>query len=291
MPSPLPYRNHFHRDWISSSTIRRMSFGAEGIYHALLDIQWEDGFIPEDPEEIKAVLMKAKPQEWASFEPYLEKCFPVTESGRRENPRCAEERAKAIEKVEQNRANAQKPRGGRKAKAKPPKSERLTTAKPPQSGRTAIPDTDTESVTDVTPPSSPPGDEKASAEGSTLDGMPVVALLEDEGPSLDDWWQRFLEAYPKRSGDKRAGEARKKFDRQVKHDKADPAEVVAGAERYRDWCDAVGNTGTPMVKQMSTFMNQLGWQEEWNIPESKRPPQKPEPQGVVNHLTGFRGTE
>ncbi len=159
MPSPLPYRNHYHRDWISSSTIRQMGFAAKGIYTELLDVQWEDGFIPEDPASIMRILHCSE-AEWAEFAPFLDKCFPLADDGR-QNARCAEERDAAIQKVSKNRESGKL--GGKRLKSQTeckadgsdiesedkPNPKRTDSADEANAKRTlserqAIPDTDTE---------------------------------------------------------------------------------------------------------------------------------------------------
>ncbi len=146
MPSPLPYRNHYHGDWITSGTVRQMSFAAEGIYHALLDLQWEEEALPADSATLKRLLMKVSSKEWKEFEPYLEKCFPICEDGMRRNARCDTDRKHALAKVQTNRENAQRPRGERSKKPEETGSERLATAKRTQSERLDIKESESDII-------------------------------------------------------------------------------------------------------------------------------------------------
>lgn len=131
MPHKWTYRPHFYKDWIASSAVRQMSFTARGIYHELLDVQWEDGSIPEAERAIRAIL-RCSEKEWSEFAPFVDECFPVDTDGLRRNPHCHEardERVGAAERMRQkNTENGKK--GGR-----PPKSnaeETQTQLKPKQ---------------------------------------------------------------------------------------------------------------------------------------------------------------
>lgn len=86
---------------------------------------------------------------------------------------------------------------------------------------------------------------------------------------LQDAWSRFLAAYPKRAGGNRTGTAKERFANLVKSG-TDPESIIAGAERYRDYCKAAGKVGTEMVQQMATFLGQArGWEEEFEVPKAK----------------------
>lgn len=124
MPSPLPYRPHFHQDWISSTSVKRMSYAARGMYLELLDSQWADESIPEDPEDVRAML-RPTDLEWLEFLPHLDRVFPVRDGVRR-NPRCAAERESAVAKVEKNRHAGSLGGRARVANANQTPSERLS---------------------------------------------------------------------------------------------------------------------------------------------------------------------
>jgi hypothetical protein len=99
-------------------------------------------------------------------------------------------------------------------------------------------------------PSSPPGDEK-----------PDLVLLESPDP-----WLEFVEVYPKRAGDLGKAKAETIFRRLAKS--VDPLQIIDGARRYGEYCEAVGRVKTEFVKQMPTFLNNRGWEEEFEAPET-----------------------
>lgn len=131
----LGYRNHYVRDWWMSSTVRMMGYAAQGIYHALLDQQWEDGHIPADAERCQR-LLRCTPEEWASFSEFLDECFPVGEDGLRRNPRNHAERIKAEELIakaqESGRLSgeARRKNKGKRTKAEQSMSEALAPVEP-----------------------------------------------------------------------------------------------------------------------------------------------------------------
>ena len=73
--TPLGYYKWYPRDFIASSTVRKMSLTAQGVYRALLDVQWEDGVVPADYDEA-CLIIRANQQEADSFRPFFQKCFP-----------------------------------------------------------------------------------------------------------------------------------------------------------------------------------------------------------------------
>lgn len=62
MPKP-PAFQFYTRDWLSSSAVRTMGLAARGAYIDLLAIQWQDGFIPDDDQEI-ARMLGCTPRQW-----------------------------------------------------------------------------------------------------------------------------------------------------------------------------------------------------------------------------------
>lgn len=112
----IPWRKHLVRDWAMDPTVRRMSFAAQGIYHALLDAQWETGSIPAEPETC-ARLIHCNAQEWEQFAPFFETCFPIMEFGmERRNEELHLEREAAQKKMEKARETGRE--GGNRRWAK-----------------------------------------------------------------------------------------------------------------------------------------------------------------------------
>jgi hypothetical protein len=105
--TPIGWYKWYPRDFISSSTVRRMSYLAQGIYRALLDLQWEDGSVPTDMSEV-AQILRLNEHEQAEFEPFLSTVFPDGA-----NPKLADERAKSVAYVMQQKEYGK--RGGKSA--------------------------------------------------------------------------------------------------------------------------------------------------------------------------------
>jgi hypothetical protein len=146
--TPLGYYKWYPRDFLASSTVRKMSLTAQGVYRALLDVQWEDGAVPADYDEA-CLIIRANQQEADSFRPFFQKCFP---DGL--NAKLDEQRAQSIlhilEQKRRGKAGAEKKaRLKDEADAEPPLSHRLTTAEPPLSPTTTTTTTTTETETET----------------------------------------------------------------------------------------------------------------------------------------------
>jgi len=111
---------------------------------------------------------------------------------------------------------------------------------------------------EIEDPASPPENEKTAKGKSSKP---------EESWDLD--WLDFCEAYPKRSGDLNKSKGRVSFGARVREG-ATPGDIVAGARRYKSFCDLTGKTGTEYVKQMTSFLNQRCWLEIWNAPAPGR---------------------
>jgi hypothetical protein len=106
--------------------------------------------------------------------------------------------------------------------------------------------------------------------GERMDGAAVAASTPLVG---GDPFARFVEIYPKRAGADPAPAAQSAWNARLE-DHIDPESLIQGAQRYRRYSDAIGNTGTQYVMQMATFLGpkKRGWEEAWAIPTNGRKP-------------------
>jgi len=154
MPSPNHYFQFRHRDWLSSSTVRRMSLAERGAYIELLSYQWEDGFIPDDIEELSRMIGVSL-ADFRKLWPRLEQSFPLAEIGKRVNPVMEKDRIEAERKRDQLIQNGTKGGRPKKPKEKQTEKQKETKQKPNgflllnqnESKSKAIPDTDTDTYT------------------------------------------------------------------------------------------------------------------------------------------------
>jgi hypothetical protein len=83
--------------------------------------------------------------------------------------------------------------------------------------------------------------------------------------NFEDLWSR----YPKRAGTNSKKLAFQAYNARLKGLK-NPFIVVetlgAGVDRYAKWCEATGKIGTEYVKQMATFINQMCYLNDFEIP-------------------------
>ena len=88
--TPIGYYKWYPRDFLSSITVRSMSMTAQGIYRALLDLQWESGILPS--YEKCCFIYRMTEAEADAFREFFDVCFP---NGR--NPKLHAIREQAIE--------------------------------------------------------------------------------------------------------------------------------------------------------------------------------------------------
>ena len=140
--TPLGYYKWFPRDFLASSTVRRMSFTAQGVYRALLDLQWEDGFLHSYDDA--AAILRLTPEEKSAFEPFYELCFPDGI-----NEKLDEQRQASLTYIERQRQVATgKPKArSKQAKSKPKASLRLANTEPTASPSPTTTTTTTETTT------------------------------------------------------------------------------------------------------------------------------------------------
>lgn len=99
-------------------------------------------------------------------------------------------------------------------------------------------------------------------------------VVVEQIPDDPNWFELFWDTYPPRAGDRKRAESEKKFKTRVKEG-ADPRAIIAGAERYRAYCDATQRTKTEYVQQATTWLNNRAWLEPFEIPHDA--PAKPGP--------------
>lgn len=99
----LPRMPWYPRDFRSSTLLWPLV--ARGVYRELLDLSWDLGGLPADPDDLREIL-RASLEEWKRAWPYIEPKFPIAEDGLRRNPR-----------LEIHRKAAQRMRAGKSAGA------------------------------------------------------------------------------------------------------------------------------------------------------------------------------
>jgi hypothetical protein len=108
-----------------------MSFTAQGVYRALLDLQWEDGFLISYDDA--AAILRLTPEEKSAFQPFYDLCFPDGI-----NPKIDEQRQASLTYIERQR---------QVAKNKPKARSRVANSKPKARSRVA----NTEPIASVSP--------------------------------------------------------------------------------------------------------------------------------------------
>ena len=75
-------------------------------------------------------------------------------------------------------------------------------------------------------------------------------------------------AYPQRAGDLMKAKGRDKFALLLKSG-VQASAMIDGARRYCEWCNLSGNSGTAYVKQMTTWLNNSCWLEDYSVSNQK----------------------
>jgi hypothetical protein len=240
-----------------------MPLAARGAYIDLLCFQWEEGSITNDPAEV-ALMLGVSAKEIAAIWKHIERAFPLCEDGERRNPRVDRDRETAHAFCVKQKINGAK--GGRPEKPKPSENEietetqnnpvvnsGITQTKPKKSHPEPEPEPD------INTPLSPKNPE---APAVTLSPSRVTRVRPKA--VLDQAWERFCQSYPPRDGGLNRAEAKKKFLQLAKAD-FDPEEIIQGAERYQTWARASGKAGSPYIAQMTTWLNQHRWREDYRV--------------------------
>ncbi len=90
---------------------------------------------------------------------------------------------------------------------------------------------------------------------------------ESRFPTPEAWWDEFSRAFPRRAGDSKLKLGAELARRLLREGRGDLEErILAGAKRYRDWCEATGKLRTEFVQQVPTWLRNRGWEEPWEIP-------------------------
>lgn len=104
---PLGYYKHFPADFNANLTVRQMSYTCQGIYRALLDIQWQAGTVQDFNACIK--MLRLTLEEAEEFEPYYQTLFPNGQ-----NPELARQREESVAFI---KAQRERSKAGVKARA------------------------------------------------------------------------------------------------------------------------------------------------------------------------------
>lgn len=87
----------YAKEWLSSEAVALMPPEAEGLFIRLLNLSWDNGGLPSDPEAVKDLAGRKYARVWKTAWPPVRQKF-VERGGRLVNPRQEEERAKQEER-------------------------------------------------------------------------------------------------------------------------------------------------------------------------------------------------
>ncbi len=93
---------------------------------------------------------------------------------------------------------------------------------------------------------------------------PTPAKEKPPTPDVELHWPRFRQAYPPRQGSLEIAKGKAKFESLLKTG-TDPEVLISGAQRYAEFVTATGAVGGPYVKNILTWLNGKGWEEEYDV--------------------------
>jgi hypothetical protein len=123
-----------------------------------------------------------------------------------------------------------------------------------------------------------PPETETEADNTETDNSDLRAVASATRPSLEEDFQRFWKAYPRRDGANPKSPAKRKFIGAVRSG-ADPLAIISAAESYASEEAAKDRVGTPYIAQAVTWLNQRRW-EDFAPGESLNPVMGPPEPGL-----------
>lgn len=106
--------------------------------------------------------------------------------------------------------------------------------------------------------------------------------IPEENADLDQAFNRLWAAYPARKGPNPSAAAKKAFITACR--KANPEDIVRGAERYAAEARGLGLVGTPFVTQLLTWLRQRRWLDYQDDTATEKPALTPRGLHVMEKL-------
>ena len=191
MENRAPWFKFCPRDWLSSSSVRRMTLQERGAYFDLLCHSWMDAGIPDDDQEI-ARLLQVNVRTWRKLGPRVRAMFAISCDGKLQNARQENERDKMKLWQEKSARGGLRSRKQTTTKAEPNEAngyDLVTTKREPNGNQKVriarARDTDTH-----------------KKKGSISTPLPPNGISQDHesiGEGLDQSFARFWAVYPNKT--------------------------------------------------------------------------------------------
>jgi len=244
-----PWYAMWARDWLSSAAIGAMKPEQEGAYVRLLNLAW----LAEPPCTITSddnalAQLSRLGRRWRTLGPLVKEQFELVDNGRKMRNR--RQYGVFCEMVEQHAKRRQAGSKGGHANAARQRAPSNATAMLEQCSSKDVArlyhaDADTDGTAFL--------DTRARENGS------VPEAQEPEGFSAA--WA----AYPRRAGGNPKRKAASSYRARLR-DGARAADLLAGVERYRQYCEATGKVGTEFVMQAARFFGpDRSYEDAWEV--------------------------
>ena len=233
----LFYFPFYVKDWLASRSVKRMTLAQRGAYLELLCAQWLDGSLPDDKDELRAILAVSEPEfskVWSRVEPM----FPVCQDGQRRNEKLDELREKALEKSQKASASVSK----RWAKSEQVEPENDTNVSETYNDRNTndIPVNSQELIVNTQDSTVKEKEEKPSRKKEVVSFIPptqeeVRLYMTERGwKDVDFWAEKWIDHYQ-------------------------PDWKISGGKKMTDWQRAVRTWEQPNRMKKTSVSETVGW--------------------------------
>jgi hypothetical protein len=126
------------------------------------------------------------------------------------------------------------------------------------------------SVTETAPESETESETEKNDSSLRSESAPAAPASKPKlsGKEIDQKFEEFWSAYPRRDGGNPRKPAHEKFTARVRSG-VDPDAMILGAKRYASECERLKKVGTEFVKQAQFWLSQDRWDDYGDQPESK----------------------
>lgn len=250
MSDKLPYMPFWAKDWIAS--VQHWPCAERGAYISLLAFQWINGHVPLDVPQLARITGCTE----AEFEKLWVIVGPKFE---------ADEEGLFNKRAEEHRKEAQRLRGARVLGASVA-NEKRRVKREARKGAEVEPRTDAERTHPYPYPNPTEEEEKNPTSRRSARAQRVRRGTYDL--TADEHWLSFKLAYPLRAGGQPWRAAMQSWRARV-DEGYEPAQMIAGAERYALFVKAKGDERTAYVMHAKTFLGpEKYFMQDWELPEA-----------------------
>lgn len=245
MPDGIIYYDWRFNDWLGSGTRAEMSLDDRAIYRDLLDHQAASGSLPVDARALANLAMCSQAQAQQFMNRWGDRLFPVSDDGRRRNPKMDETRSAVIERLDKRSRAGQ---AGADARWKNGKAN-------------------SKRIADAMPINSDSSSDSSEGKGNAR-GKPSASR--GDPPGFIRFWgsSGTPGAYPGKKQDR--PKALESWKKQGCEAMADAIFAAIEAQKRERNAKLSADKFAPEWRHAKTWINQRGWEDDVNDPAAKQ---------------------